>query len=332
MKKLTAIIFFALAAQTFAKTTGFMLRPNGPLRTDKGHGGVEWGIQVPEGTMLEIESEEPIELTLITEKERIDKIKFYKVNYDRQTYYVRESEVALGGNLTVILSDTTIFRRPSLSSFANAQIERASVVVAGEKKISAGIEFREIQYWSQDNNEIRRRFVFAEKASENPKDLEAVRIADTAVALKNKNAEKERAMKLELFQNAKELSTSAEIAEFISEKYDDLFGEAESGRIFSDDGAKINVRKYPVDGDVSGQLEHGAKILIKRKSSEISEIDGIEDYWYYVRQDSPNDNTKGWVFGKYVRIGEEEIAENAENPENAEEQNIIEENPQEISE
>ncbi len=221
MKKIFAyILILTLAASSFAKTKGFMLRPNGPLREDKGNGGVEWATTVPEGTALEIESSEPVRLTLITEKEKYEDIEFYKVTYEKKTYYARTSEVALGNEISVLLSDTTLFKKPAISSFLNAQIDKTSVVVSGEKKKHADIDFCEIQYWSGSAGEIRTRYVFSDKVSKNQRDLEAVRIVETALSLKNKDAEKEKAMKEELFKNAKKLSTSEEITEFVQSEYD----------------------------------------------------------------------------------------------------------------
>lgn len=304
MKKLIAYISFALlAASAFAKTTGFMLRPNGPLREDKGKGGVEWATTVPEGTELTIEDENPVLLTLITEKERFDNIKFYKVSYDKKTYYARESEVALGKSVTVILSDTTLFSKPAISSFLNAQIEKASLVVAGEKSKTADIDFTEIQYWSGSASEIRKRYVFSEKVSENKKDLEAVRVVDTALALKNKDSEKERAMKQELFKNAKKLNTSDEITEYVQAEYDKIFGRVDlesflTGKIKSADGSKVNVRKAPVDGEIVAQREKGDEIPdFCARSASKSSYDGITDYWY--AYESGEDGLY-WIFGGYI--------------------------------
>ena len=227
MKKLLLYIAISLfASSAFAKTTGFMMRNNGPLREDKGNGGVEWATTVPEGTPLTIESEEPVLLTLITEKEKFDNIKFYKVTYEKKTYYARESEVALGKTAAVILADTTLFTKPAISSFLNAQIEQASVVVAGEKTTYAQSDFTEIQYWSDSASTVRKRYVFSNKVSENKNDFEAVRTVDVALALKNKDASKEKAMKEELFKNAKKLNTSREITDYIQTEYDKLFGAA----------------------------------------------------------------------------------------------------------
>lgn len=229
MKKILTYIALALmAGSAFAKSTGFMLRNNGPLREDKGHGGVEWAEAVPAGTQLVVESEEPVYLTLITEKENYENIAFYKVTYNKKSYYARESEVALGKNATVILENTTLFTKPQFSSFLNVQIEQATLVVAGETKNCGGIEFTEVQYWSASASSIRKRFVFSDKVSKNKNDIEAVRSVDVAVSLKNKDPAKERLMKEELFKNAKKLNTSEIITEYIQAEYEKVFPPEET--------------------------------------------------------------------------------------------------------
>ena len=317
MKKLFAyILILTLAASSFAKTKGFMLRPNGPLREDKGNGGVEWATTVPEGTALEIESGEPVRLTLITEKERFDDIEFYKVIYEKKTYYARASEIALGSvSLAVMLGDTTLFKKAAISSFLNAQIDKASLVAAGEKKEHAGISFTEIQYWSSSASEIRKRYVFSDKVSKNPHDLEAVRIVDTAISLKNKDAAKERAMKEELFKNAKKLDTSEEITEYVQTEYDKIFGRVAlsgffTGIIKTADGSKVNARKEPVDGDVVHQYENGDEISdFCSRSASKSSYDGITDYWYGYETGADGLH---WVFGGYIEWKDGSPTESAE--------------------
>lgn len=308
MKKLLTYIAIALlCAQLSAKTTGYMLRDNGSLRVDNGQGGAEWSAYVPAGTKLTVESEEPVVLSLVIKgQDDIENIKFYKVTYEKETYYARVSEVALGDNLTIINADTTLFRKPSLSSFLNARIEQASLVVAGAKTAGTSIEFTEIQYWSESAKEVRRRYVFSDKVSGNKKDLEAIRLVEAAVAIKNKDPAKERAMKLELFKDAMKLDLSSEISLYVHNEYDRLFGAQDIdpfyGHIVSDDGSNVNVRNGPVDGAVAGKLAPGRGILVSKKSVEKSTAEGVEDYWYYVDElaGMADDAVSGWVFGKFV--------------------------------
>ena len=305
MKKLFAyVLLLALVSSAFASTHGYMLRPNGPLREDKGNGGVEWSTTVPEGTSLEIESAEPVLLTLITEKERIENIEFYKVKYEKKTYWARACEVALGAvSLTVMLDDTTLFKKPAISSFVSAQIDKASVVAAGSKKEYAGIKFTEIQYWSSSANEIRKRYVFSDKVSGNSKDLEAVRIVDTALAVKNSAKTKELAMKEELFKNAKKLNTSVEIEDYVQAAYDKIFGrvmfEKEyAGVIKTADGSKVNVRNAPVNGEVVAQHENGDEVpYFCARSASKSTYEGITDYWYSYET---GEGGLYWIFGGYI--------------------------------
>lgn len=326
MKRILAyILFLTVAASSFAKTQVYMLRPTGYLREDKGRGGVEWAMTIPEGTVLTLESPEPVKLTLITQKEKYDNVEFYKVSYEKKSYYVGANEIALDGfGLSVILDNTTLFRNAAVSSFLNAQLEKATLVVTGLKKEYAGLNFTEIQYWSSNPNgggEVRKRYVLTDKVSQNSKDLEAVRIVDTALSIQNADKAKERTMKLELFKNAKKLNTSDSITDYVQATYDKLFGEQEIeqayGSIVSDDGSKINVRNSPVDGKVLGQFENGSQVLVSKKSVETSKIDNVTDNWYYVSDEAAG--LEGWVFGKFVKIDTAEndsaVQENVETAE-----------------
>lgn len=227
MKKIFCFLICAFVTGfAFAKTTGFMLRENGPLREDRGNGGVEWSVTVPAGTELEIESEEPVELTLITEKENYENIKFYKVTYEKKTYYARESEVALGGKLSVILDDTVIFTKPRIDSFINARLEKASVVVEDESVTSFdNLKFVKVMYWSESASVVRTRYVFADKLSSKKEDVQAVRIVERANSVTNSDKVKEKAMKMELFTNASKLKTSPKVAEYIEAEFEKLTGE-----------------------------------------------------------------------------------------------------------
>lgn len=309
-KSLIYIALALLAGNAFAKTTGFMMRNNGPLRVDNGNGGVEWATTVPAGTKLTVESEEPVVFTLITEKEKIPDIKFYKVTYDKKTYYARDCEVALGSDLSVILSNTAIFTKPAISSFLNAQLEQGSLVVMGQIQEYAGTGFTEVQYWSSSANSIRTRYVFSDKVSSNKNDLEAIRTVDVALALKNKDAVKERQMKKELFANAKKLNTSEAITEYIQTEYDKIFGRKDfekfySGTIKTADGSKVNARENPVDGKVVTQHENGEVISeFCARSAEKSTFEGITDYWFAYETGATG---LRWIFGGYIEFEDAEV-------------------------
>ncbi len=227
MKKLIIFTIFSfLSLALFAKSKGYMLRDNGALRVDNGKGGVEYSTDVPAGTELEVLSDEPVVFDLVTKSETYPKLKFYQVSYEKKTYYVRESEMALGSQLSVILDDTTIFTKPQISSFINAVLERGTLVVVGSQTKSIGAyTFTEVQYYSTSASVVRTRYILNDKISTNKNDVTAVKIVDKVSSISNSDKVKEKAMKMELFNNAMKLDTSYQISDYISEEYQKQIGD-----------------------------------------------------------------------------------------------------------
>lgn len=307
MKKLILSVFIScFVFSVFAENNSvIMLRDSGPLREDKGNGGVEWALEIPAGTTLALEDDDVVSLTLITSKEKTENVKFYKVNYNNKTYYASENEVAKvasGKKACVILKDTAIFSNPSISTFRNALLEQASIVVAGKTEDVAGIKFTEVKYWSADSWTVRTRYVFAETVSKNENDLKGVQIVDKVKTLKDEEMQKS------LITSAEDLDTSSEIHEYIHSVYSQVTGMFNEddydsfdgiGAISVKDGSKINLRQIPsVKGIVSAQLEDGTQIAASMRSKFTETIDGITAYWYYVN----TEDKAGWVFGGYLNV------------------------------
>ncbi len=307
MKKLILSVFIScFVFSVFAENNSvIMLRDSGPLREDKGNGGVEWALEIPAGTTLALEDDDVVSLTLITSKEKTENVKFYKVNYNNKTYYASENEVAKvasGKKACVILKDTAIFSNPSISTFRNARLEQASIVVAGKTEDVAGIKFTEVKYWSADSWTVRTRYVFAETVSKNENDLKGVQIVDKVQTLKDEEMQKA------LITSAEDLDTSSEIHEYIHSVYSQVTGMFNEddydsfdgiGAISVKDGSKINLRQIPsVKGIVSAQLEDGTQIAVSMRSKFTETIDGITAYWYYVN----TEDKAGWVFGGYLNV------------------------------
>lgn len=222
MKKLVIFtIISLLSLSLFAKSKGYMLRDDGPLRVDNGQGGAEWDITVPAGTELELESEETVKMTLITKDKNYPDTLFYKVKYEGKTYYVRDVDFAVGTQLSVILDDTVLFTKPRLSSFVNAVLERGTLVVVGKaEKTPDSLGMTEIKYFSSSAGVIRTRYVFTDDISTNKSDVKAIMICDKVQAISNSDKAKEKAMKMELFNNAQKLDTSYQISSYVNELYE----------------------------------------------------------------------------------------------------------------
>lgn len=67
----------------------------------------------------------------------------------------------------------------------------------------------------------------------------------------------------------------------------------------TDDGSKLNYRSNPVDGDIIGQFLDGTMVQIVKITNMTFTVDGLNDAWYYVADDSFHE---GWVFGGYLSV------------------------------
>jgi hypothetical protein len=52
-----------------------------------------------------------------------------------------------------------------------------------------------------------------------------------------------------------------------------------------------------INGNVTGLLVHGERVIVWEKSDNMDTIDGITEYWYRVRY---NVNIDEWIFGGYI--------------------------------
>ncbi|MCQ2575937.1 MAG: SH3 domain-containing protein [Treponema sp.] len=319
MKKIVlTLALITMLFPMFAKTSGVMLRTRSPLREDDGNGGAKWSIEVPAGTVVDVESETPVLKTLITSKESTPNISFIKVTYQKKSYLALASEIAVGGDLSVVLDDTTLFMKPTMSAFLNARLDKLSYVVAGKKVSKNGLNFVEVKYWSDSAWTIRTRYVLAKYISSKADDVKAMQILDKIAEVKDES------MKKTLIDSAKSLKTSDAINEAVTSVYNKIYGiveeapveaaeddyEVESdpvdssvyyGRVATDDGSRINLRTLPsTSGSVVGQIDDDTIVTLIASTKGKYTIDGIEDFWYQV---SAN-NMSGWLFGGYLKIEE----------------------------
>jgi len=68
---------------------------------------------------------------------------------------------------------------------------------------------------------------------------------------------------------------------------------------------RVNIRNFPSTtlGSVSFQLNAGEKIIIRNRTIEQKEVNGMVNYWYYISVfEGEHRSRYGWVFGEYVRF------------------------------
>lgn len=321
MKKTLIIISTVLliAANIFAAPSKLlMLRDNGPLRKANDSNGVEWAETVAAGTELELESKELVTKDLITSSKTYSDVKFYKVNYNKNTYYVQESDAEPCDSASVLQSDALLFTRPTLSAFRNAVLETGTLVVADNSDTVTEFNSKFVKIYFYDTNDglKRSRYVNSEKISSSEKDVKAIIILEKA-----RNTENED-LKKELLDNAASMKTSSLISEYIQQQTVKILGVSSFSddsivplemsyvtKIVTNDGSKVNVRSLPgTAGEVIGQFESvdSPSVLVSMKTDESEEIDGVTASWYYVSEYDADEDTsvsggiEGWIFGAFL--------------------------------
>lgn len=321
MKKSLIILstFLLIAANTFAASSKIlMLRDNGPLRIANDSNGVEWSETVAAGTELELESKELVIKDLITSSKTYPDVKFFKVKYNKKTYYVQESDAEPCDSASVIQADALLFSKPTLSAFRNAVLETGTLVVVdnNDTVTEYNNKFVRISFYDTNDGLKRSRYVNADKISSSDKDVKAIIILEKARKSENED------LKKELLDNAASMKTTELISDYIKKETAKILNistfsddaiisipEAWTGYIFTNDGSKVNVRSLPgTAGEVIGQFnsEDYPTVLVTMKTEDTEEIDGKTESWYYVTEyDIDNftvvaDGIEGWVFGGFI--------------------------------
>ena len=317
MKKiLIVLISVLLTTNMFAASSKLlMLRDDGPLRTENASNGVEWAETVRAGTELDLESSEIIIKDLVTSSKTYKDVKFYKVKYNKNIYFVQESDAEICSAPSVIQQDALLFTKPTLYSFRNAILETGTFVVTGDTVKEFNNTFIKITFYDTNDGIKRSRYVYANTVSNSEKDVKAVLLLEKGKAAKNEDLQKE------FLDNAKAMKTSNLIADYIAREVSKILNvsvfsdetiitiDGYSAYVTTNDGSKVNVRSMPgTAGDIVGQFESASKpsVFVSMKTEETQEIDGIIESWYYVTEldpvtleTSPN-GIEGWIFGGYL--------------------------------
>ncbi|MBP5519502.1 MAG: SH3 domain-containing protein [Treponema sp.] len=310
----TAILLFTV--NTFAASSKLiMLRDNGPLRRANETNGVEWATSVKAGTELDLESTQIFVKDLVTASKTYKDVKFYKVKYNKNTYYVQESDAEPSNSVSVIQKDALLFSKPTLSSFRNAVLETGTLCVAQESVAEFNTTFVKIAFYDTNDGLKRIRYVNSENISNSDKDVKAV------ILLENARANESEDLKKEFLNNASSMKTSPLISEYIrvetakilkvSSFSDDSIVSIDgyTAHIKTTDGSKVNVRSLPgTAGEVIGKFESAEEptVFVSMKTEDTEEIGGVTASWYYVSQvdtdtlEVVNEGIEGWVFGAFI--------------------------------
>ena len=310
MKKtvILAILAASLSSLCFAKPSVIMMRNNGPLRSDNGKGGVEWALEVPEGTVLELADKKVQIKDLVTSKGVTKNVSFYKVNYNGKAYYANASEVAPDGKVAVLTSDSGLYTRPRYTSFRNAALDAGTIVIVyPDQEVQDFATFSKISVMDTNRGVVIMRYVLKHKLSSSSNDVKAVRILQKA------ESEKDETIKNELLKAAAELNTSSQIQLLVNKALpadvvestvsdDDISAiDNKAVKIATKDGSKLNIRSRPGrGGEVVGQVDDGTSGVISIQTNGEETIEGITSKWYFITVTLGEDEVSGWVFGGFI--------------------------------
>lgn len=312
MKKVFLSIFICLALSfsVFAQSV-VVLKDNASLRTENASGGTVWAMEVLSGLKLELLSPEPVLKDLVTSKEITPNISFYHVKYQGKEYYIRESEATIGTTVGVTTEKAVLFTNPRLSDFRNAYLEPGTILSCGKTVTQNDLKFVEVEFYDTSAWTKRTRYILQDDISNNAADIEAIQLVQKVLSLSDKNLQKE------LLASARQLNVCSEIFAIIYETEQSLFPTeftendielfsdiTPSGKVFTEDGAKVNIRAFPGTGDVVGQVDTNTPIRITGQTTKTQTIEGLTANWYKIAPNGTGEFPEGWVFGGYVIFNE----------------------------
>lgn len=304
MKKVLISIFLCvLSISVFAQSV-IVLKDNASLRTDNGKGGTVYAMEILSGIKMELLSPAPVKKDLVTSKEITPDISFYHVKYQGKEYYIRESEATVGSSVGVIIENSVLFTYPTLDSFRNAYLEPGTIISCGKTVESKGLSFMEIEFYDTTAWTKRTRYILKEGYSTNSADIDAIQLVQKVLTLSDKNLQKQ------LLNDAMSLNVCTEVWNIINETEQEIFGPSFTendildldspleGYAVTEDASRINVRSFPVTGEVVGQIETNTPILVVGKTTKTQTIEGLTAEWYKI---TVMDDTQltGWIFGGY---------------------------------
>mgnify|MGYP002517226552 CR=1 FL=1 len=197
-----------------------------------------------------------------------------------------------------------MFTYPTLDAFRNAYLEPGTIISCGKTVESNGLSFMEIEFYDTTAWTKRTRYILKEGYSTNSADIDAIQLVQKVLTLSDKNLQKQ------LLNDAMSLNVCTEVWNIINETEQELFGPSFTendivvldspleGYAVTEDAARINVRSFPVTGEVVGQIETNTPILVVGKTTKTQTIEGLTAEWYKI---TVMDDTQltGWIFGGY---------------------------------
>lgn len=309
-----------MMASAFLATakSGYMLRSNNGSLKKQTERGMEWAVQIPFGAKVEILSETPVKAIYYwTGGKSKNAMEFYKVQYQSKEYFITANECAIGDSPIVLTEDATLFTKSRISTFRNAFLLRGTICLAtGRRETAGSVSFSEVIFYDTDEATLKTRWVQTKKISDDQNDVKAAQLVELAFVQADKGM-KENFMKLAL-----KIESTAKIREYVEEMNRKMFNiidgknaadiPQQEALVSTDDGATVNLRAAPQNGDVLAKLANGSAVTLLKMTAETDKIEGLTEHWYFVQAKNGDETVEGWIFGGYISFLKEAEETSAE--------------------
>ena len=311
MKKILAFISVAVLtlASVCAKESVVVLRAKSALYEAMDSQTVRFSEGIPAGTILEKQSNDVVNMDIFSQGKKGSGIDFYAVSYEGKDYFIPESDsVAIGSakNVAILTKDSVLFTNPHPAFFKNSWLPTGTIVVILD---TPNKTFTEVMFFNAKDDVRNSQYVQTSKLSKNTNDIKAIQLLEKARTTEDKEQQK-----ILLDEASKAVSSgSGKLTGYVNSEVNIVLGVSSFSdddivqvdefiaRIYTADGAKVNLRSLPgTAGDKVAQVENGWECNVTLATESKETIEDIRASWYYVS----NGDTEGWVFGGYLKRGE----------------------------
>ena len=311
MKKLStyiaAIALAAVSASAAFAENVVVLRSTASLYEAKDSKTVKWSSDITAGTVLDNRTAGVVQRDIYTKDKTWKDVSFYPVRYNGKDYFIQTRDsaaVEAADRVAVITTSAVLFTKQHPATFRNAWLETGTIVAMEEE--AHGV-FTKITFFDTDDGVRRTRNVLSSKLSASAGDIKAVQLLEKARTMKDESLQKD------FLDSAAKAAESDIITRYIQAETNPLLGKSAftdddivqidefSARIYTADGAKVNLRSMPgTAGDKVEQVENGWECIATLATEPKESIEGLTRSWYYVH----GDGIEGWVFGGYLQRDE----------------------------
>jgi hypothetical protein len=237
---------------------------------------------------------------------------FYHIRAEGQDYWIQDLFLAVDAIPGIIFADNTfLYTEPDISAISSNALKLPLYALVGVHMAESTPDFICVSAYVTDfsSTVVDKQFIKRDTVTSDSLDLRVFRLYRVAEASSNET------VKRELLNDAMSLGSSFNY--LISEALDKMNPSAVPGEFapftvatydsagdfvtVDEANGSINIRNKPgIEGsEILFTVPAGTGIVITGITNETETIDDYDDHWYQVTIPSMDD-TKGWVFGRYI--------------------------------